>query len=265
MIMVSLSLGLSSVLFMATPMNNAELGFKTCDVEPAGTATAPFSAHNTASSITDYYVSFAQARSAVKAGNGYFIDTREHIADTHPQALAIPLFHLRHKPHLKSTPLYLIHDHASRATVESAVTDLYLSGFEHVRIIELAADHQVINFIKADEVTVNHQFSDWLVISLDAPLPHGISGQQLDWRDARQRRTLYAQSRYYLDNRPLGKVIVTAQDTALYQEFYQQFPSDIAHHAWYIREGNQSLQDYADFSYTVRAFQPTLSEDCVWY
>lgn len=263
MIMVSLALGLSSVLFI--PISNSGLGFKTCDVEQAGTANPPFSAHNTLSSITDYYVPLAQALSAVKAGNGYLIDTREYIAETHPQALAVPLFHLRHKPHLKSTPLYLIHDQASRVAIESAVTDLYLSGFEHVRIIELAADHRVINFIEADEVTINHQFSDWLVISLDAPLPNGISGQQLDWRDAQQRRNLYAQSRYYLENRPLGKVIFTAQDTSLYNDFYHQFPSDIAQHAWYISDGNQSLQDYADFSYTVRAFQPTLSEDCVWY
>ncbi|BDU40248.1 hypothetical protein TUMSATVNIG3_47810 [Vibrio nigripulchritudo] len=260
-----MSLGLSSVLFMATPMNNAELGFKTCDVDPVRTELASLSAHNALSSITNYYVPFAQAHSAVKAGNGYLIDTREYSAETHPQALAIPLFHLRHKLHLKSTPLYLIHNNASRATVESAVTELYLSGFEHVRIIELAPDRQVINFIEADEVTINHQFSNWLVISLDAPLPDGISGQQLDWRNAQQQRTLYAQSRYYLDNQPLGKLIVTAQDTELYQDFYQQFPSDIAQHAWYINGGNQSLQDYADFSYTVRAFQPTLSEDCVWY
>ncbi|MDO6541921.1 hypothetical protein [Photobacterium sanguinicancri] len=251
-----------AMLLLSTPISS----IGTCELinnsESKHEIYAPQDEHSHANH--HYYVSLNKAKHNQVTLGGLIIDTRMPLIRDEINAIQLPLHSLKTKKVLKNKSLYIIHNELSREALEQQVTTLYLKGFSDVHIIELPHMKRGLNYISAQDVMANNSYSNWFIASLDNPLPNNQKGMQVDLNSQTSKRKLYALATHYQEEYPLGKIIITAQDTSLYAHFHSTFASSIAHSAWYVKGGIQAQAKSYQFSDSVKYGAPTLKENCIW-
>ena len=196
--------------------------------------------------------------------NTVIIDARDNTETSDMPGLKIPLYEIKTKHYLKNKSLFILPPIGSIEAIENEITKLILNGFENVKLVTRPELSTAISYIQAKEVLLNSDHAAWLIISLDKeklPLANTI---HFDLSDHPSHKRLYALTSYYREKYPLGKIIVSAANTALYRDFYQQFYSSVSHKARYIQGGTDALKSEWSVLNSGQFGSPTLEEECQW-